>query len=144
MVGIGQSLQTPYGYVKVTANVDFTGRTSGGYMIDFEYGKVFKQGTGKHLFILKPTIGLQYNDQRLVDYYYGVTPPESIRSGLLEYSPRGAFSPHIGLATVYNFDKSWNLILSTRVNRLSNEITKSPMVGHRYIFSNSVALTYSF
>lgn len=144
MAGLKQQYDSDYGSIFVAGNVDITGQ-SNGYMLTLNYAKrlMFFIPTN-HFFSATPSIGLDYSSHHLTDYYYGISPSESTLSGLSAYSPSGALSPYIGLSLLYSYKQRWNVMLSTRMNRLPDEITNSPMVGKRLIFTSVATLTYGF
>lgn len=143
MAGIKQQYDTDYGNISVSGNIDITGQ-SNGYMLNLNYAKRFMFFVPNHLLSLTPSLGLDYSSYHLTDYYYGINQSESIASGLPQYSPGGALSPYIGLSMLYSYKQRWNVMITTRMNRLADEITNSPMVGKRVIFTSVATLTYGF
>ncbi|WHN66259.1 MipA/OmpV family protein [Cysteiniphilum sp. QT6929] len=143
MAGFKQRFISAYGDINVGLNFDITGQ-SNGYMGVIEYEKRFVFIKGQHLFSLKPSIGLQYSSKQLTDYYYGISYDESVRSGLAQYTPSDEVSPYLGLAIVYSYGRRWNLSLTSRVNRLSDSVSDSPMISNQYVLTSSIALSYSF
>ena len=143
MVGINQRINSPYGSLALSANVDVTTR-SNGYMATLDYEKRFFYIHQRHLWTITPSLGIQYSSYQLTDYYYGISHAESLRSGLKQYSPGGAFSPYLGLALIYSYSQRWSVMLSNRMSRLSNHVVDSPMVSERTIITSVFSLSYSF
>lgn len=143
MAGFRQRFISAYGDINVGLNFDITGQ-SNGYMGVIEYEKRFVFIKGQHLFSLKPNIGLQYSSKQLTDYYYGISYDEAMRSGLAEYTPSDEVSPYLGLAFVYSYNRKWNISLTSRVNRLSDSVSDSPMISNQYVFTSTMAVSYSF
>jgi MipA family protein len=78
-----------------------------------------------------PRAGLEYEDARLVGYYYGVQPSEALPD-------RPAYTGHhvvnygIGAVAVYRLSRSWSLVGGFFANHLSNGISDSPIVLQRH------------
>ncbi|WP_192484352.1 MULTISPECIES: MipA/OmpV family protein [Cysteiniphilum] len=144
MLGLTQGFKSTYGNLAFAANIDVTTRTNG-YLLSAEYSKRLILPVNTNLiFFVTPSTGLSYSSKEITDYYYGITAPESQKSGLPQYTTNGTLSPYIGLMTAVNFSKHWNIFIATRLNRLSNEIYNSPMVSNQYIFTTVVSFTYNF
>ncbi|WP_083907087.1 MipA/OmpV family protein [Fangia hongkongensis] len=143
MGGLSGKLQTPYGRFQAGVNMDLTAGTTG-IMMNFQYLKAFVFESGKHMFITTPGIGVQWTQDKILDYYYGVSASESARSGLNEYHPDSAFSPYLSLSLMYRYNKRWAVTGAFRLNQLPKTVTDSPMVGQTYVLTSALSFTYSF
>ena len=96
------------------------------------------------MFIITPQFGVSYSNHLLVDYYYGISNQEAANSGLSAYNPKGAWSLFAGTSIIYQFQKHWQASVMLRVNKLSSEITNSPMISKEYMTTGIVSLGYRF
>ncbi len=81
-------------------------------------------------FFFKPRLGVAWQSQDLVDYYYGVRSQEAT-AARPAFSPNDAFNPALGLDFYVGLSEEWMLISRVNVNFLDSEISDSPIVeGH--------------
>jgi len=143
LAGIKQEFLTDYVNIGGAVNFDITGQTNG-YLVTLSAKKPFFIKFNSNYFIFTPSIGIQYSSEHLTNYFYGISTGESQNSGLDQYAVPAALSPFVGLTAIYSFNLKWNVAVSTKVNRLDNNIIKSPMVSSQYVFTTFVSLTYNF
>ena len=76
---------------------------------------------------LTPGIGLRWEDSKLTDYYYGVSPAETI-PGRPAYSPGSAANPFVDLALSTSISEHWQFRGFLRYERFAGAIHDSPIV----------------
>jgi MipA family protein len=98
------------------------------------------------LFSIGPRVALA--DGRYQRAWFGVTPAESVRTGLAAYRPGGgiqAVGATAGLLTQFN--RHWGIYGYAKYDRLVGDASRSPVVrtfGSRDQFSGGLALTYTW
>ena len=78
--------------------------------------------------MLVPQVGVEWVDNKYVDYYYGVRASEAT-AGRATYVGKATVNPEISLTGIYRFDKQQSLMLNVGVKSLGKEIKNSPIVG---------------
>jgi outer membrane protein len=126
------------GFAELTLFRDILGR-SGGTKLRLELGKTIRSGR----WTLVPSvlaIGLSsdYND-----YYYGVKASEA-RPGRPAYAAGSGINLAVQTYLMFDLTPRWHLLGNLRVDRLSSEITDSPIVDSDWMWSGMVSLLYSF
>ncbi|RCV90058.1 MipA/OmpV family protein [Billgrantia montanilacus] len=95
---------------------------------------------GNH-FLLTPHVGASWQDDKTVDYYFGVRDSEA-RIDRPVYSGESAINIEAGVRGVYMFDKHHSMLMGVEVTSLSDEIKDSPLVDRST--TNSVFLGYIY
>ncbi len=80
---------------------------------------------------VKPKIGVQWQSEDMIDYYYGVTAAEAT-GNRASYAPHDAFNYTAGLDAYLYFTPEWALITRVLFTVLDDEITESPLVDDDY------------
>ena len=137
-IGIGTFQQTPYGAFIVNAFVDVG--SSRGSLFEATYAAEIKLGN----LSLYPQIGFESRNAKYTNYYYGVTPAESLASGFTAYSAGLSTVPVLGLAADYSLTDSWVVNLQLRRKWLDSSVTNSPMVVRKTQDTGFVGLSYRF
>ena len=132
-------LKTDYGRAGVRVLRDVIGN-SDAFSAEAYYKYPFMLGP----VYLSPGAGIRWESKEQLDYYYGISSRESRKSGLDAYTPSGGVSPFLSLEAVWRFAENWSLMASGRVAFLSKEITDSPMVDDKQIFTTTIGLKYTF
>ncbi|MCG6901929.1 MAG: MipA/OmpV family protein, partial [Rhodobacter sp.] len=86
-------------------------------------------------------------DESYAATYFGVTPAESVASGLAAFAPSGgALSAGVELGATYALNDRWNLYGGMRYDRLLNDAAGSPItgLGSADQFSINLGLTRRF
>jgi MipA family protein len=115
-----------------------------GYVFKGAYTASFMFNFKKSMIRLSPSIGLQYDSAKLINYYYGISNQEHSKSGLPEYQPNFAITPYVSLSAMYIIEKKWTIGLNAKISMLSSSIKNSPMVDKSYGLSGVVFASYSF
>jgi outer membrane protein len=100
----------------------------------------------RYIFSIGPRA--RFSDKKYQRAYFGITPAESIASGLPAYRPDGGFQAiGINAGFLYQFNYHWGITSYARYDRLIDDPGKSPLVrrlGSRDQFSGGLALVYTF
>jgi MipA family protein len=137
-VGIGTFQQTPYGAFIVNAFVD-TG-SSRGNLLEATYAAEVKWGS----LSLYPQLGVERRSAKYANYFYGVTPAESLASGFAVYNAGSSVTPVLGLAADYSLTENWIVNMQLRRKWLDSAVTNSPLVVRKTQDMGYVGLSYRF
>ena len=132
-------LRTQYGNFGARLSHDTLGNADG-----FMANAFYQLPINIENFTLTPGAGIQLDTQDRLNYFYGVSAYESNRSGLSQYQPDFGFSPFLSLDAKLIINNNLNFFITGKMNFLSNEIEKSPMVGTSTTFFSTFGATYSF
>ena len=137
--GIGARLTTPYGILQASGAQDILGHSKGitglvRYISSIEFGALE--------FI--PTLGVQWNNRRYNNYYYGISSNESLKSGLDYYRTGSGAFPYVGLTIDYSLTDSWEIYCGGELVFLNSAIKNSPMVSKTNTYSLMVGFSYTF
>jgi len=139
MAGIGWKHHAEWGFTSLTARQRITGNKEGA-TLGAAYGYPFPIGQSTWVV----TAGLDYSNAQLNKNYFGVSPDEASRSGLRSYSPGAGIAPYLDLLVAYPLTQSIDLSAGTRLTRLSDAMSDSPMAGKRYMQSFITSVSYHF
>ena len=78
---------------------------------------------------ITPSVGAEWLDADVVDYYYGVRPNETtaVRSA---YEGKGSVNVRVGVTVRYGLSRDWSLFGGVGYTRLGSGITDSSIVVH--------------
>ncbi len=130
---------TPIGGFKTQVATDLLSRSKGTYVTASYLAEIKKNNWSFY-----PEIGLQWNDTKYNQYYYGVSEQESQRTGIQAYKPNSSVNPYLSLATNYDFSKHWSAFGTLDVNYLSNRQAESPIVDRHLDINPSFGIRYTF
>ena len=102
--------------------------------------KAFKPGES---FTLTPTVGITYQDDKLVDHFYGVQTHE-VAAGRPAYGGHASTNYHASLTTVWDVSKHIQLLGQLKYEVLGSGITNSPIVDKDDITTVVLGLVYRF
>jgi len=124
-VDIGPILrwQTEYGTINAQWGFD-AGGASKGQNIQLQFIRSLYRSEN---FRLNGMVGLQWNDKKFNDYYYGVNADE-VRSGRPSYNAGAGVQYQLGINGIYSVKKDHALFFGVVANRLSNEQGDSPII----------------
>jgi outer membrane protein len=93
--------------------------------------------------LLIPGLGLSWRSEDYNDYYYGVRSVEAtdLRPA---FDPGDSVEGYVRLLVKYQISSQWTLAGSARVERLSDEVSDSPIVDESHITTVFIGLNYSF
>ena len=127
-----------FGVTRFTFFNDVLGRHDG-HVLELSYGKMFNP---KGLAI-KPSVGLSWQSENFVDYYYGVRSKESLPTRP-RYDASETLNAFMSLHFAYRIDESWNVFTGFKYEFLDDEITESPIVDQHHQISWMFGFSYDF
>ncbi|MGA2093841.1 MAG: MipA/OmpV family protein [Sedimentisphaerales bacterium] len=114
-----------------------------GQEVRITYGKRFSDAFNVKDLKLTPSVGLAWQSNNLVNYYYGVRPGEA-RPGRPAYRPGEAVNWLAGLDGTYQLNDKWALFAGITIFWLDDEIRNSPIVSRDYAVSFIGGAMYKF
>lgn len=135
----GAKVEWNNGLVDVSAEwlADMSGNSKGQI---FSLGLEKMWNFGDHI-MLSPHVGLNWQDKKYVDYYFGVRNSEA-RVDRAAYVGKSGVSTEVGLRGMYMFDKQHSVFMDVSVSSLAKSIKDSPLVDRST--ENRVFLGYSY
>lgn len=94
-------------------------------------------------FRLTPRIGVRWQSEELVEYYYGVR-PEEVSGERTEYHPDDAINFLAHLQATAEVTGGWVVFAGMGLELLSDEIRHSPLLEDDYIISAMLGVTKRF
>lgn len=76
---------------------------------------------------ITPRVTASWQDDKYVDYYYGVRADEA-RAGRAAYRGESGVNAELGLRAMYMFDRRHSILVDLEVSRLADGIKDSPLV----------------
>lgn len=139
MAGVSYMRITPYGGFKAQIGTDVLSRSKGtvaslAYLAELNTGK----------WSIYPELGMQWNDSKYNQYYYGVSAEEAERSHLKEYHLDQSVQPYASLNVNYKVTRDWNAFAGLDLTYLSDTQSKSPMVNRRLDITPSIGIMHRF
>jgi outer membrane protein len=92
---------------------------------------------------IKPSVGVEWQSEELVDYYYGVRPSEA-RVNRPQYTGNSAFNYLASCDFYLALSEEWLIVSSVGVWFLDKEIRKSPIVDENQTITGIVGITRMF
>ncbi len=113
-----------------------------------EYKGMEIESTLSKLFDFTPVfvrlgIGVSWQSESLVDYYYGVKSTE-VTATRSEYSPNSAVNGNIALDVYLALSEEWLVVSRVKCDFLNNEIKDSPIVDEDYTITTLLGVTRMF
>lgn len=93
---------------------------------------------------IRPAMGVEWMNASGIDYLYGISNVESVRSGLATYHPGSTTQPFASLMARFALTKQLALSLNGRVIYLSDEVKESPMVDKSTSYNVSAFIVYKY
>ncbi|WLP93866.1 MipA/OmpV family protein [Psychrobacter sp. M13] len=137
--GLSYQRRTPVGGFRLQVATDVLDR-SGGNTARLTY----LARITKNKLTVYPSIGFEYQDADYNEYYYGVTPEESARTGIAAYESNSSLNPYVNVSANYDFSDKWAGFANQSVSYLANEQYDSPMVNSRVEATSTLGLLYKF
>ena len=139
MAGFDARWRGDWGALSGSAKKEFTGH-GGGIIGDVNYSYPIQQGRVTWI----PTVGVEYADAELNDYYYGVSTAEAARSGLSAYRPGNTLTPYLSMAARMQLNERWSAMVGVRTSRLADDVKDSPMGGRSQAQAYLASVNYRF
>jgi MipA family protein len=137
-IGLALTQHTPYGSFTLDPSIDIGGRHHG-WDTELSWYSTYQQGPWRW----RPWIGLDYRNQQLTDYYFGVESQEATDSRNA-YRAGSSINYHLGIDLEYRLDRQNLISLNLRQTRLDDEIADSSIVDERNILSVALAYRHEF
>jgi len=137
-LGIGTYQETPFGAFFLNQFYD-AGHSHGSFT-EAIYAGQFNIGHVEFY----PQLGLNRNSANYNNYYYGVTPAESVTSGYHAYNARASINPMLALSAEYLLAQNWVTSLTFRRTWLGDGIENSPIINRNTENMAFVAISYRF
>jgi MipA family protein len=137
-MGLALTRHTAYGSFTFDPSVDIGGQHHG-WDTELSWHTTYQQGAWRW----RPWLGLDYRNQQLTDYYFGVETQEAT-STRTAYRAGSSINYHAGLDLEYRLDRQNLLSLNLRQTRLDDEIADSSIVDERNILSVALAYRHEF
>jgi len=131
------SIQQLWGKASFAVLHDILGRNNGSE-IRVNYSYPFRLGPGW----LIPAIGSTWQSENLTNYYYGVSPAESLPSRPA-YSPGSALNPGARLGYFAPVSNKWLLGAQVGYTKFASAIIDSPIVARSGSLSGMILFMYS-
>ncbi len=90
-----------------------------------------------------PTVGYTYFDSAYSDYYYGVSASQATTTRL-EHHPENAHEIFYNLKVFYKAFEAWEFYLMLEHKEFSSDITDSPTVNDKTLFTGTTGFMYKF
>ena len=107
-----------------------------------------------HAIAASLSVNAEYADSKFQDYYYRITPTQSVTSGLPAYDPDGSGFTKVGANLLLGFDLDgnlanggWAIAVIGSYSRMLGDAARSPIVsirGSRDQFIGGLVLGYTF
>lgn len=137
MLGASYQHRVPYGALRGQVATDVSGNSD---------GTIARVSFGTRIpvqdWTLLPNIGLQWQDDKYNDYYYGVTAQESARTGIAQYTAKSSIQPFASLTASYQLTPLINLFATPSVTYYADEINDSPKIDSRTSWATTLGITY--
>jgi outer membrane protein len=127
-----------WGNVSLSAVTDVTDNHNG-QEVTATYGISFQNGR----WTIEPSVGLSWQSENLVDYYYGVRSSEA-RSGRPAYTGHSATNVLAGLNASFKITRHFFTFAGTEYRYLGNSIRTSPVIKKEYEAGGYVGFLYRF
>jgi outer membrane protein len=139
MGGVSYQLQTVYGIFKANIATDLADKHNGtssglSWTIPFSF----------QMWGMNATLGYRYDDEKINNYYYGVSATEAARTGFSAYEPDGSGSYFAGLNSYLMLTPNFSLNGSVVYMRFDHEIENSPIIEDGSALGASVGMSYRF
>ncbi len=139
MAGINGEYSADWGMVEASVMREVTGH-GGGFESRLHYSYPIQAGR----FTWVPRAGVVHSSARLLDYYYGISDEEALRSGLAAYRPGSTTSPSLQIAVSTPLGTKWRATGVVANQWFGDAVKDSPMARRGTQTSAFVSLMRSF
>lgn len=94
--------------------------------------------------VVFPSIGLQWQDDKYNEYYYGVSEKEAAKTGIDNYKPDDSVHPYVSVMAMYDLTDDLGLFFNQNVAFHSDTQKESPKVEDNTVMATTLGLTYDF
>lgn len=139
MVGLNGEYTADWGMVEASVMREVTGH-GGGIESRLHYSYPIQAGR----FTWVPRAGVVHSSARLLDYYYGISDEEALRSGLAAYRPGSTTSPSLQIAVSTPLGTKWRATGVVANQWFGDAVKDSPMARRGTQTSAFISLMRSF
>ena len=125
-------------YIKTSVVADLLSENEG-QEVSFSLCKDYKHD----YFLITPSIGVKWQSENMVDYYYGVKTTE-VRTGRNAYFPNAATNYFLNLNLNLGLSEDWIMVGIIDFEKLDNDIKASPIVDDDYIVCGVLGIARMF
>jgi outer membrane protein len=138
-IGIGTFQDTPIGGFFANAYYDF-GKSKGALYELSYFGEleIFKK------IMVYPQFGIERQSSQYANYYYGLSPGESITTGYQSYTASASNNPFIGLMLEVPVTEQWFINMYSKRKWMGGGINNSPVMNKSFQNTIFTALAYRF
>lgn len=124
--------------VDLSVRTDILGR-SDGEEVTLDADLLLPAGS----WLLRPSLGMQWQSEEMVDYYYGVTRDEA-RPGRPEHGGAATLSWSAEIEVSREIGSRWTFAAGLTTDRLGSGITDSPLVDTSHTETGYIGLLFGF
>lgn len=139
MVGINAEYTADWGALAASVKREVSGH-GGGLESSLHYSYPIQAGR----FTWVPRVGVVHSSARLLDYYYGISDAEALRSGLRAYAPGSATSPSLQIAVSTPLGAKWRATGVVANQWFGDAVKDSPMARKGAQSSAFISLMRAF
>lgn len=136
----GLSAQYPVGPITLTLQLLADVLESVGYEAILNASKAFKLSQN---LTAAASIGVIYQNNKLVDHFYGVQANE-VTVDRPQYTADGSFNQHLSITGIWQVNKQIQLLGQMRYEKLGGGTTDSPIVDEDSIVTSVIGAVYLF
>lgn len=136
--GLGYNLNLSPVHVSAQALYDIGGESDG-----TELTLSVSSPFGKNNWLVIPAVGLTWQDESLVEHFYGVEEDETA-VGRPQYGDEASLNHHISLTGMWTPHQNWRLLASIKEESLGDGITDSPIIEEDRVGSMLFGVVYQF
>jgi outer membrane protein len=104
---------------------------------------IYKQLFDMKPFFVRPSFGVIWQSEDLVDYYYGVKDFEA-KANRPHYAPDACVNYYAGVDMIFYVAPQWALVSRVGIDIFGDEVKDSPIVGDSYQANFIAGAVYSF
>ncbi len=139
MAGVNAEYKADWGVVAASVQREVSGH-GGGMESSLHYSYPIQAGR----FTWVPRVGVVHSSARLLDYYYGISSEEALRSGLAAYRPGSATSPSLQIAVSTPLGSKWRATGVVANQWFGDAVKDSPMTRDGSQTSAFISLMRAF
>ncbi|WP_312253032.1 MipA/OmpV family protein [Stenotrophomonas sp.] len=139
MAGVNAEYKADWGIVGASVQREVSGH-DGGMESSLHYSYPIQAGR----FTWVPRVGVVHSSARLLDYYYGISNEEALRSGLAAYRPGSATSPSLQIAVSTPLGSKWRATGVVANQWFGDAVKDSPMTRDGSQTSAFISLMRAF
>lgn len=139
MAGVNAEYSGDWGALAANVKREVSGH-GGGLESSLHYSYPIQAGR----FTWVPRVGVVHSSARLLDYYYGISDEEALRSGLAAYTPGSATSPSLQIAVSTPLGTKWRATGVVANQWFGDAVKDSPMARRGAQTSAFISLMRSF